>query len=233
MLDRFLTAIFPRRCAYCGRVVKSDVRMCPDCAEKVERIKGEICKKCGREKKRCSCAGSVYFDALAAPFYYGGVVRKGMHAFKFRNSPRNADAFAFEMAQTVRERYADKEFDFIAAVPMDKKSIRFRGYNQVLLLAKALSENLGVPFDENLLYKLYPTEKQHGLSRIMRKGNLTGVFELKRPENVKGKRILLCDDVSTSGETLNECAKMLWLYGAEEIYCITLALTVNKKDERR
>ena len=67
---------------------------------------------------------------------------------------------------------------------------------------------------------------------MLRKGNLTGVFDINEPALVEGKNVLLCDDVSTSGETLNECAKMLWLYGAKNIYCITLALTENKKERR-
>ena len=232
MLKRFLSGLFPRRCAYCGRVVAADVRMCSSCVKEVPRIDGEICVRCGREKKKCTCTGAMYYTALAAPFYYSGVVRKGMHSFKFRNSPRNAEAFAFEMAKTVSERYGGIDFGFIAAVPMDKQGIKARGYNQVQLLANELSQKLGVEFKDGLLVKLYPTEKQHGLSRILRKGNLTGVFDINEPALVEGKNVLLCDDVSTSGETLNECAKMLWLYGAKNIYCITLAVTENKKERR-
>ena len=77
--------------------------------------------------------------------------------------------------------------------------------------------------------KIYETDKQHGLKHYLRKGNLTGVFDVKNPDDVAGKTILLCDDISTTGETLNECAKMLWLYGAKEIYCISVALTKAKK----
>lgn len=225
MLKRFLMSLYPRRCAYCGKVVSADLPMCSKCAPKLPRITGEVCRRCGRGRKECTCRGEVYYDRLAAPFYYEGLVRKGIHAFKFRNSPRNAEAYCDEMLAVVRERYGDVDFDFIAEVPMDKKSIKKRGYNQVSLLAKGLSEGLGIENKPDLILKLYETEKQHSLKWVFRKGNLTGVFDISHPEEVEGKTVLLCDDISTSGETLGECAKMLWIYGAKEICCITVALT--------
>ena len=80
--------------------------------------------------------------------------------------------------------------------------------------------------------KLYETRPQHGISYLFRKGNLTGVFDVGNPDAVRGKKILLCDDISTSGETFNECAKMLWLNGAEKVCCICLALTKSKKKDK-
>ena len=112
---------------------------------------------------------------------------------------------------------------------MTKKSQKDRGYNQCELLAKGISENTGINYKNGVLVKLYETDKQHGLKLFMRKGNLSGVFDVKNPSEVEGKTVLICDDISTTGETLNECAKMLWLYGAAEIYGISLALTKREK----
>ena len=136
------------------------------------------------------------------------------------------------MAETVRQRYGDKKFDYIVPVPMTKKSVRRRGYNQVEILAEGLAELLGAEFRNDILFKIYETEKQHGISYILRKGNLTGVFDVPEPEKVRGKSVLLCDDISTSGETFNECAKMLWLADASEICCISLALTNPRKKNK-
>lgn len=233
MLNRLLTLIFPRRCAYCGKVVSPETAMCSKCAPKLPRISGTICPRCGRNKKDCSCRGASYYNSIAAPFYFEGLVRKGIHAFKFRNSPRNAEAYCDEMSETVKKRYSDVDFDFICEVPMDKKSVKKRGYNQVSLLAKGLSERLGIEHKPELLIKLYETEKQHNLKWIFRKGNLTGVFDVSAPEEIEGKTVLLCDDISTSGETLDECSKMLWLYGAKDIRCITVALTKGYKKKKQ
>ncbi len=200
------------------------------------RIENEICPKCGREKDECSCRRAErYYTAVAAPFYFEGNVRKGLHIFKFRNGKRNYEAYCIEMADTVRRRYGSVKFDMITSVPMTDKSMKKRGYDQCAVLAKALSEMLEIEYAPDILKKIYETPKQHDLSYVFRKGNLAGVYEVTEPDAVNGKNILVCDDVSTSGETLDECAKMLWLCGAENTYGITVALTKSKKknDERR
>ena len=222
-------SLFPQRCAYCGRVVSVNSFTCDECAGVLPRINGETCVLCGREKAECSCNGEKYYSAVAAPFYYEGVVRRGVHQFKFRNRRQNSEAYGLEMAKTANERFADKNFDVILPVPMTKKSLRKRGYNQVECLADMLSEKLETDCRKNVLLKIYETDKQHSMSYLMRKGNLTGVFDVSDPDFVNGKRILLCDDISTSGETFNECAKMLWLCGAADVCCICLALTKPKK----
>lgn len=225
----FAKSLFPQRCAYCGKVVSVQSLVCDDCSRLLPRIKGDVCKACGREKSFCSCRGEKYFVSQAAPFSFESVVRKGLHIFKFRNGQQNAKAYCLEMARTVRERYPNVEFDYVIPVPMTSKSIKKRGYNQVEILSEGVAKNLGLECLGGNLVKLYETEKQHGISYLLRKGNLTGVFDVTDPETVSGKTVLLCDDISTSGETLNECAKMLWLCGAKEIYCISLALTKHHK----
>ncbi len=224
-----LKSLFPQRCAYCGKVISSDRLMCDSCKNSLPRIKGKVCKSCGREEEFCSCKGEKYFVSQAAPFYFCGAVRNGMHRFKFRNGQQNAESFCVEMAKTVSERYGDVTFDCLLAVPMTDKSIRQRGYNQIDILCRELEKKLGLKYENGAIVKLYETRKQHGISRLLRKGNLTGVFDVPNPETVCGKTVLLCDDVSTSGETLNECAKMLWLCGVKDVYCISVALTKQSK----
>lgn len=233
-ISSFIYSLLPRRCAYCGRVIASDRLMCSDCERNLPRIKGTVCNKCGREKEICSCKGSErYYVSVVAPFYFEGNVRKGIHAYKFRKSPDNAEAYSSEMAKTVSERFGDIKFDYITDVPMTRKSVKIRGYNQCTLLAKGISDYLGIEYKPDLLVKLYETKSQHGLSFYFRRGNLTGVFDVTDPSFVYNKTILLCDDVSTSGETMNECAKMLWLYGAKEVYCIACALTKSKSKNNK
>ncbi len=232
-LKALLKSLFPQRCAYCGKVISADSLACDSCKVILPRIKGDVCCSCGRESRFCTCKGEKYFVSLTAPFYYEGVVRNGLHRFKFRKCRQNAEAFCYEMAETVGKRYGGINFDCIVAVPMTKKSVRQRGYNQIDILCRALEERLGVTYENGVLIKLYETRKQHGISRILRKGNLTGVFDVPESYRIAGKTVLLCDDVSTSGETLNECAKMLWLNGAKEVYCLSIALTKQNKDKNK
>lgn len=229
LFESIISALLPDRCAYCGKVVSSNRRVCRKCENELPRIEGTVCRKCGREKDRCSCKGSEkYFTSLIAPFYFEGCVRTGLHIFKFRKGYLNYKVYSEEIAEVIKERYSDVDFDFVTEVPMTVKSQKQRGYNQCYWLAKGIGENLGIEHKPNALVKLYDTQKQHGISYHLRKGNLTGVFDVENPEDIKGKRILVCDDISTSGETLNECAKMLWLYGAEEVRCVSVALTLFK-----
>lgn len=228
--EAFILSLFPRRCAYCGRVVSSDRMMCGKCEKELPRITGTVCRKCGRGKDKCTCKGAEnYFDAIAAPFYYDGCVRRGVHAFKFRGGFRNYEAYSLEMAETVKRNFGNVSFDYITEIPMTEKSRKKRGYNQCFYLAKGISEKLGIEHRSGVVSKIYDTKIQHEIRYYLRKGNLTGVFDIVNPSDVEGKTILLCDDISTSGETLNECAKMLWLYGAKEIYCIALAVTLYKR----
>ncbi len=222
--------IFPRRCAYCGKVIPYSRMMCVKCEKELPRIEGVICPKCAREKDKCNCKGAEnYYQSIAAPFYFEGCVRHGVHIFKFRNGFRNYEAYSLEMADTVRKRFADVDFDFITEVPMTRKSRKKRGYNQCFYLAKGISDILGIEHKTDVISKIYETQKQHLVRYYLRKGNLVGAFDIPNPSEVKDKTVLLCDDISTTGETLNECAKMLWLYGAKEVYCITLAVTQYKK----
>ena len=227
--DVIVSAFFPHRCAYCGKVVVNTTYMCNQCENDLPRICGDVCDKCGREKDKCSCKkAEKYYDGIAAPFYFSGNVRKGIHNYKFRRRIGNAEAYGTEMSETVLERFSGVSFDYIIAVPLSGKRRRERGYNQCEILAEKLSRNLGIEHRKGLLVKLYDTEKQHKISTVLRRGNLTGVFDVSDPSAVENKVILLCDDISTTGETFNECAKMLWLNGAKAVYCISVALTSPK-----
>ncbi|MCR5150446.1 MAG: double zinc ribbon domain-containing protein [Clostridiales bacterium] len=227
-MNRFqviISAFLPKRCVYCGAFVTGNRRVCSDCRSSLLRVKGEICLRCGRERNKCTCKNkSMYYDSLVAPFYYTGNVKRGVLNFKYHNSPRSAVEFAKEMYFCVNERYSGIDFDFIAGVPM-KGGEEQRGYNQCFELCREISKRMNIEFKENAIVKIYETHAQHSLPFYMRKGNLCGAFDIPYPDEIKGKTVLLVDDISTSGETLNECAKMLWLSGAEKICCVSLALT--------
>ena len=224
-VSRFLSAFFPERCVFCGKVKYLENSVCVHCAQNAERIEKPVCPKCGRGVKNCDCRRRErYFSALCAPFYFEGVVRRGVHRFKFRNAVRNAEAFSLMMAECVRENYPDVSFDCVVGVPMIKADIKARGYDQCAILSQGVAKHLGLVYDGTIIETIYKTKSQHSLKAIMRTGNLTGVFAVTDASRVEGKTLLLCDDVSTSGETLNECSKMLYLAGAKKIYCAVLAL---------
>ena len=226
VFKRISCALFPRRCAYCGAVIESSRFSCDECEKKLKRIEPPVCTYCGRNREKCNCNKKQnHFKSVAAPFYYEGIARRGLTRMKFNGKTYAAEAFSEEMLRTVENRYSDVKFDLMASVPMTKKQMKKRGYNQSELLSQMISKKLGLEYNPDLLVKLYEISPQHTLKGKERYGNVFGVFDVSAPEAVKGKTVLLCDDIKTTGATLNECAKILKINGAAEVYCICAAMT--------
>lgn len=231
ILNYISCILFPNRCIFCGELLPADADgICKGCRKDLLWIKGETCPYCGAEIDNCMCGKKHgnFYDATASVFYYRGNVRKCIHRFKFDDDKSASRELGRLMAQTSKRRFEDVQFDYVAYVPMDKKSERKRGYNQSKLLAREVAKRRNIPFGDELILKIYRTGVQHDKNHIERKGNLLGAFDINSRYDIKGKTILLVDDVKTSGATLNECGKMLYLYGAERVFCLTTAL-VNSK----
>lgn len=225
--------IFPRRCLFCGAVVAPHICSCEKCLLSAERVAPPVCLGCGRSKDRCACGRRKrFFTAAAVPFYYTGSVRECIIRFKFGGKSEMAKGLGGEMAKAASGAFDNLKLDIAACVPMCKAKEKARGFNQSALLCRETAKQLKIDCDCGLLKKIYETPNQHDLPSNLRSGNIFGVFEVAKPEKVAGKTVLLCDDISTSGETLNECAKMLILSGAEKVACVCAA-AVPGRDKKR
>jgi len=157
-------------------------------------------------------------------------MEKSILAFKTAGSAVTAAYLAAEMAKSVRLRTKGMSFDLITYVPMTERDRRARGFNQARLIAKELAKEFRLPMGD-ILVKIQETSPQKELTAIRRSGNMLGVFDLAPGTDVRGKRILLVDDIITTGSTLDECAKMLKIYGAESVVAATVAATVLEPKE--
>ena len=230
-LDRLLSILYPPRCVCCGEVLPAGETLCEACEKRIVRIEAPVCLLCGYSLQDCGRKHpKTAYQEITAPFYYEEAVREGIHRFKFRDRPQSAIFFFFFLAKSVRENMPGISFDLIVCVPMLPAKEKERGYNQSALLARELSALLGVPADCHALCKSIDTPAQHELKGAGRRGNVFGVFEVPCPEAVEGKTVLLCDDVKTTGATLDECAKMLKFAGAKDVYCACIAVT-RKQDK--
>lgn len=218
-------AFFPRRCPFCGRVIAPNETVCGKCGDDVLRVSLPICYACGQSRSRCVCrhAHNRYVTAFAAPLYYVGYARQAIFRLKFSHEPEAAQALGDEMSAFAGQVYDGVSFDVVTFVPMTQKEQKERGYNQSALLAEHTANALSLPC-ETLLCKLYETARQRSLRRRYRSGNVLGVFDVPDASLVRDRRILLCDDLMTTGATLNECAKMLCIAGAREVFCLTAAI---------
>ena len=220
-----LDFIFPNRCPYCGKIIGSKEKVCVPCLEILPRIEKPTCKVCGRGVAFCRCHRSYAFDRCVAPFYYEGNARNGLILFKFRGWLKNAVVFAEEMAQVVRREYGNSSSDVIVYVPMTKHAVRKRGYNQSKLLAEELSKQLEIPILTDGLIKCIELNPQHMVGMRERWSNVMGAFCVENEELICGKRVLLVDDVMTTGATLDQCARMLKQAGARSVRCAVFAST--------
>ncbi len=228
--DIILSLIFTKRCRFCESVTDIREEICEKCKNEIFTVDGDICFKCGCKKSDCTCKGKArYYMSICAPYYYVGAVKKAISSLKFHNNKNMAETLANDMVKTFNERYSQLDFDICTFVPAHKKEFKKRGYNQAQLISEIISEKTGIPLHE-ILEKNFETAPQHSLNESMRSGNLLGAIGLKEnlQTDIVDKRILLCDDVKTTGATLDECAKTLLINGAAEVRCITACITKNK-----
>ncbi len=223
--------LYPQRCRYCNNVIDIRREICHTCENTLNKIDGEICKLCGKSVDVCDCGHKKHFyKCVCAPFYYEGAASRAIWRFKFHNATKLSKIFAEDMAECFNKHYKGYDFDLCTFVPSTKEDFKKRGYNQAEFLARDFCEITQIKC-EDLLDKVFQTQSQHNLSGAERSGNLIGAIELKDGVDVENMRVLLIDDIKTTGATLNECAKMLLIGGAAEVFCLTVAVT-NKNKEK-
>lgn len=214
------------RCISCGRDVFDDSGFCGECLKEVRFNSGKTCLLCGvaiegAEDYCGNCAFTkTYFDRAYSVFHYEGAVKRAILQMKFNNCGTYAKVLAGYLA-CFAELHGIT-FDAVCFAPMSRKSFKERGYNQSELLAKYFCDILGV--NDRLTYaliKVKDTERQERLGKEERKTNLVGAYKINA--DVKGKRVLVVDDVKTTGATLNECAKILKRGGAVSVVGLTVA----------
>lgn len=221
--------LFPHHCYLCNELILPRQTLCPECAARAPYILPPVCDKCGRNEDDCTCGGhSHHYERCVSPFYHKDAARKGILYLKEQNMVVTARGFAAAMVETVRREYGGIVFDGVVSVPMHKKEWQKRGFDQAASLAKEVASLLSVPYTP-VLKKLNHTQPQKELTALHRRGNLLGVFDVTG--DVVGRTYLLVDDVTTTGSTLDECAKMLKIYGADAVYAVTGAAALLKKDE--
>lgn len=225
-LKRLPYILFPARCCVCDKVIMPGEDICAACDELTLHypVKGDCCRICGIEQTKCTCGKRLLYSKIAFPFFYENDVKHALHRFKFRGRPELAVPYAKRMFISLAERQISGGIDVITFIPMRKKAKFDRGYNQAELLANEIGRLSGIPV-MSLLCKKQDTAKQHSLGARRRTGSVLGIFEPLpgRLEEIKGKNILVVDDIVTTGSTLNEAAKTLLIFGAERIYASAAA----------
>lgn len=234
MLRDFFNLIYPPRCYVCQK--RSDEPLCAACLTSIEFIKPPICEKCGkpvlRTVERClDCRGRrISASEVRSVAVFDGALKEAVHALKYRHGRRLAHFLAQFIAVSVDSSFSD--IDLITFVPMSRGKKRQRGFNQAELLARGLARQIEKPVKPLLVCTRF-TRDQSRLSPAERRANVRGAFELLRNtesgrRGIAGRKILLIDDVYTTGSTVNECTLVLRRAGAKEVRVLTLARTLHR-----
>lgn len=211
ILTGLLDLLYPPRCVFCRKLLK----------------KGEqsVCAKCGDELPYTQNGGGQqgdFFSVCVAPLYYEGTVRESILRYKFSEATGYAKTYGALMAGCIRDNLQGR-YDLISWVPLSSKRYKERGYDQAMLLALAAALELD-DVAVSTLEKHRDVARQSSMgSAEKRRANISGVYRVSDPELIAGKRILLIDDIVTTGSTLSECARILLQGGAQEVMCAAIA----------
>lgn len=214
-----LDLLFPPRCVFCQRVLSpGEDGVCARCEKSLARPEEQAVEDRGEA-----------FTVCASPLLYAGAARDSFLRFKFREQTGYAKVYGRLMAACVAENLSGR-YDLITWVPLSKGRLKSRGYDQARLLCEAAALELGAEAVPTLQkYRDVPAQSGVG-DAAKRRANIRGVYRVPNPELVADRRVLLVDDILTTGSTLDECARTLLEAGAREVLCATLARTRDREE---
>jgi ComF family protein len=218
-----LNLLFPQWCLGCGK--EGDL-LCHACYLSLPRLVHPVCPRCGKPQPSgilCpSCVGwKAEIDGIRAPLRFDGLARKAIHQLKYKN----LKSLAGPLSGLLQEYLDDNPIpgDILVPVPLHPRRLKERGYNQSALLARALGKSSGLPVVEDCLVRSrFQPPQARTASVIERRHNVAGAFTCRSSE-LTAKRVMLIDDVSTSGSTLDACASALKTGGASSVWALALA----------
>jgi ComF family protein len=244
-LAELVSFVLPRLCCGCGeRILEYSRVVCQPCMDQVSALLEPICITCGcpdakiLEPGKCAncLPGKTWFRRARAVAPFSGIAQIVVFRLKYQSRAEYAEVLAKLMLGKLKPEPAgdadasseDEKvaYDIVVPVPLHSARERQRGFNQSALLGRIIAREQGLIFSPRALRRTRPTATQTRLKKRARRKNVEGAFKCKRPAEVAGKRVLLIDDVYTTGSTLNECARVLMEAGAESVECLAFARAV-------
>ena len=203
--------VLPQRCPACGAAAESERLLCAACLERIPALSFAVCARClVRGREPVGCARHAHARVWPALVYdeRGALL---VHALKYGGRPGLAGALGERLARALPAAHGA---DLVTAVPLHAARRRERGYNQAWRLAEALADRLGMPAVEDVLARVRPTAPQARLDPERRRRNLADAFAVREPQRYRDRRVLIVDDVLTTGATLDACLSTLAAAGA-------------------
>ena len=218
-----LDILFPSRCPFCGEFIMWNELCCEVCRDTLASANDVICRKCGQDKCRCGKESYAFDMVYGSYFFDEKPVTNAVYRFKHEGERNMAELSAADIAEHMKADNTPMP-DLIVPVPMGRRKRIARGHNQAELFGKSLGKALGIPVRRDILFKRDTKDEQHQHTEKERNERVITLF-YGGSENLSGKRILLCDDVMTTGSTMNKCAEILKDAGAESVIAAVCAVT--------
>jgi ComF family protein len=231
--------LFPERCLACGAGLQGcrDISYCQACLQNVRFIQEPFCTTCGKpfdnsagESHLCGYClkHEWHFTQARAVVCYQAPVAEAVRIFKYNGKMHGLETFA-ALTRQYHLHHPLPEPDLILPVPLHPKRLRKRGFNQALVLCRKLFPKIKERIDPHVLERHQWTLPQTGLNGAERRRNVKNAFRIKNPEKIKNKKILLVDDVFTTGSTVNECARILLKNKAADVEVFTFARATDRQ----
>ena len=231
---KIVDCLFPPLCHYCREPLHDSrkIRLCDSCFAGVTLLESPLCPLCGYPFLHGSCSDHLCgtctlvrpaFDAARGAVLFDGVIRELIHQFKYSGKTMLRRPLALLAADQLNQFVSDSGPNIVIPVPLHKKRLRQRGFNQAILLGEIFAKRWELPLLRNTLRRVRWTEPQVNLSAAERLENVKGAFAVSSSSDLSGKKILLVDDVYTTGSTVKECAKILKHAGAEAVIACAVA----------
>lgn len=225
--DLAIDLVFPRRCPICNEPLRPGKLIHPECEKKMVPITRNYCLKCGRpikdgEKEYCTdCEGKErYFDEGRVAFEYSAL-SGAMYKFKYSHKPEYGECLGMMTAKALKKELRLWNADAIVPIPIHKNRKKTRGYNQAEILAKSIGKHAKIPVVTTLVKRVIDTPKLKDLNPAERQNCLKNSFKLT-VDDVKLKKIILVDDIYTTGSTIDTVARLLKEYGVRSVYFVTI-----------
>ena len=220
LIERILGTVFPPKCVLCGKVLhEQETDFCSGCW-----VDAPVCPVDHRKKL-------PFLDSWLGVWYYEGSVRQSLLRYKFHGVRSYADAYGRALAMKLLQTHPEG-FDVLTWVPISSLRKFKRGYDQVELLAAVVARELEMQAAP-LLKKVRHNRPQSGIiGDAQRRANVLGAYRVTDPKLLKDKKILLLDDIITTGATVSECARILLTAGVKEVHCGAVAIARRKKQSR-